>query len=120
MSETVQESKSPEQRVFGDAFSLAHGQADEATKKAFFEERFGVLKETESGWLPRTLDADRGVAADLYKARAIAATLDFDYDTHLADVYVTSEGGTYGDTALCSQVPFDDAVVAAEQFAAEL
>ena len=120
MSESLSEQKSSEQRVFGDAFSFSKGMSDERTQQKFFEERVRLVSQGEIIWLPRTLDEEGGVAADLYGTREIVATLNFDYDTHSASVYVTSEGGKYGDTVLSDRVTFDEAVVEAEKFAAEL
>lgn len=109
MSEVVQESKTPEQRVFGNAFSLSSGPADNETQVQFFRERINTIRTARVGWLPRVLDADHGVVADLFKDGQLAATLVVDYDTDLSDVFGT------GETTLCSQVPFDEAVVTAEQ-----
>lgn len=118
MSEVINQAPSPEQIVFGSAFSFAHGESDEDTKKAFFTERVASIKEGAKTWLPRTLDADHGICADLYKDGKVIATLVFDYDDNSASVYTTSEGGSFGDTSLCDRVSFAEAVAAADQFVA--
>lgn len=117
MSEGLNNAPNPEQVVFGDTFSFATGEGNEETKKVFFTERVASIREGATTWLPRTLDADRGVCADLYKDGKVVATLDFDYDDYSASVYTTSEGGSFGDTTLCDRVSFAEAVAAAEQFA---
>jgi hypothetical protein len=112
---------SPEERVFGGLFTFRHGctDTDSDMESAVLTERVRILKEGGVAWLPRfVLNADNGVAAQLFKASTEVALLHFEYDTQLADVYTTSPGGVYGDTSLCSQIPFDDAVVAAERYAA--
>jgi hypothetical protein len=115
MSEVIDQSNSPERTVFGEAFSFASGRADDGTVKSFFEERVGAIKEGSKAWLPRTLDADSGVTADLFKDGHVAATLVFEYEDMAASVYTTSPGGAFGDTALCDRVAFDVAVETAEQ-----
>ena len=120
MAETLREEKSPEQRVFGEAFSLNNGVADEATQKVYFEERVASVVEGKTTWLSRTMDGERGIVADLYKGRKIVATLHFDYDVLLTSVYTKKEGGSLGDNALCDEVTFDNAVAEAEKFAGNL
>jgi hypothetical protein len=114
MSEVINGASSPEQVVFVSAYSFAHGESDEDTNRAFFTERANSVKEGAKTWLPRTLDAYPRVCADLYIDGKIAATLVFDYDDNSASVYTTSEGGSFGDTSLCVQISFAEAVAAAE------
>lgn len=107
----------PEQRVFGNAYSFSIGAADDETQKRYFQERKAAVDEGEVAWVSRTLDADHGVVADLYRDRGVVATMVFDFDTDTASVYITSEGGEFGNTTLCDQVTFDEAVTNAETFA---
>lgn len=65
--------------------------------------------------MPRTLDSDYGIVADLFKGREPVATLVFAYDVQAATVFVTSPGGDFGDTTLCALVSFGEAVEASEQ-----
>ncbi len=116
MAEVVNQTPSPEQIVFGDAFSFAGGEGQEDAVKALFEERVTSIQAGSKTWLPRTLDADSGVCADLYKDGKVVATLNFDYGDYSASVYTTSEGGSFGDTTLCDRVSFADAVALADQF----
>lgn len=118
MTETLDEQKSPVQRVFGDAFSLAVGAADEETQDAYFEAREAEITARETTWVARTFGWDHGVVADLYRNGEPVATLDFEHGTQLASVYTISPGGKYVDTALCNEAAFNEAVVAAEEFAA--
>ncbi len=116
MSEIIIQTPDPEQVVFGNAFSFKDGAGQEDAVKAFFEERVANIQTGAKTWLPRTLDADGGVCADLFKDGKVAATLNFDYDDYSASVYTTSEGGSFGDTTLCDRVSFAEAVAAANQF----
>jgi len=118
MSEVISQTPSPEQVVFGNAFSFANGESDEGIIKEFFTERLTSIKEGAVTWLPRALDSDSGVCADLYKEGKVAATLVLDYESLAASVYATNENGNFGDVTLCDQVSFADAVAAAEQSAA--
>ena len=116
MSEQLAPAMSPEERVFGNAFSFESGRSNRETVEAFFRERIDGVHAGDQVWLPRILGAGRGAAADLYRNRQLIATLHFDYDIMQAAVYTTSEGGVYGDTVLCDLVTFDEAVETAEQF----
>ena len=118
ISEFINQTPNPEQVVFGGAFSFSRGESDDDTKKAFFTERVASITEGAKTWLPRTLNADHGVCADLYKDGIVVATLDFYYDDQSASVYTTSEGGSFGDTTLCDRVSFAEAVATADQFVA--
>jgi hypothetical protein len=117
MSEVVGQTPDPEQAVFGNIFSIEAGIGQEDMVNAFFEERKAAIVSGAKTWLPRTLDADSGVCVDLYKAGKVVATLNFDYEDYSATVYTTSEGGNFGDTTLCDQVSFAEAVASADQFA---
>lgn len=117
MTETLREQPTPEQRVFGDAFSFQDGVADDTIVQSFFKQRFEEIRNGTTAWMPRILDADGGIAADLYVDNSKSATLHFEYETQKASVYVTSSGGEPGDTTLCDQVEFGEAVEQAEQFA---
>lgn len=77
MAETLNEEKSPEQRVFGGAFSLSQGVPDEEKRKKYFQERQAEVAEGKTTWLSRTMDGERGVVADLYRDSKIVATLAF-------------------------------------------
>jgi hypothetical protein len=119
MSEAINQTPSPEQRVFGDAYSLVGGVADLEVQRRYFEERKLLIYHGHTTWLSRALDDEQRVCADLYKDRRVIATLDFNFDTNLATVFTTSEGGSVGDTFLCGEVQFQDAVTAADQFIEE-
>jgi len=114
MSEVIDTTNSPEQSVFGEAFSFGSGRADDETVSTFFANRIKDVRGGSKIWLPRTLDADSGVTADLYEDGRVVATLVFEYEDNAASVYTTSPGGSFGDTALCDRVAFAEAVTAAE------
>jgi hypothetical protein len=116
MSEVVKKMPSPEEAVFGNAFSFSNGLAQGDAVNTFFEERVASVKSGAKTWLPRTLDADHGICADLYKDGKVIATLDFDYDDNSASVYTTSEDGNFGDTTLCDRASFADAVAAVDKY----
>ncbi len=117
MSEKLHHNLTPQERVFGSAFNFGAGAADEQVQSLYIQERSLQVSEGEIAWLARTLDGEGGVCADLYQGGSIAATLDFEYELGTATVWVTEE--VFGDTALCENVSFDEAVQQAEQFANE-
>ena len=113
MGEVLKQDGAAEYRVFGDAYSLKDGMADEETRLSFFTSRLEQILT----WLPRTLESDSGIAADLYKNSKIIATLVFEYDQGLASVYTVSSESPLVGTTLLDNVSFSDAVTAAELFA---
>lgn len=120
MSESRNQQDPAEQRVFGHAFSLETRTATgEEAEREYVLGREKLIESGGSTWLARTLHSERGIFADLYRDRAIVASLLYDYDDGMATVYTTSEDGAFGDTVLCDRMPFDDAVELAERFAAD-
>ena len=124
MAETLGEQLTAEQRVFGDAFTLDNGAADQTACARYAEERLRMIIDRQTTWFARILDADGGVSADLVRDRKRVARLNVDYDQfdmerrlQLAEVH-TNAGGTFGDTVLCEGVPFEEAVAAAEEYVA--
>lgn len=114
MSESLGETLDPEQRVFGGVFSTEMGVIDDQEAvKHFYKERIDAISRGETVWLPRVLDADGGVVADL-RDGMIHVTLDYSYATRMARLYVTSKDGAYGDIAIIDPMPFDEAVQVAE------
>jgi hypothetical protein len=114
MSEQLRYDLSPEQRVFGYAFSLQNGAADEKTQEVMFKEKYIASHQGKHVWLPNTLDADTGVTANLYWQGKIVAFIDHNFATRLTDVYVADSIGTYPDHLVYDQISFDAAVVIAE------
>jgi hypothetical protein len=114
MSETLDETLDPEQRVFGGVFSTELGIiGDQEALERFYADRIAAISRGETVWLPRVLDSDGGVVADL-RDGMIHVTLDFRYATRMAHLYVTSKDGVYGDIAIIDPMPFDEAVQVAE------
>ncbi len=117
MAETLNEQKSPEERVFGNAFSLKNGVNSPEAKEQYFMERISMLRDGQTVWVSRSMDSDGGIVADLFKAGKVVALLEFDYSMGMAYVYATSEGGQFGDITLANETSFDTAVNEAEKFA---
>ncbi len=117
MGEVLKQDGAAEYRVFGDAYSLKDGMSDEETRLSFFTSRLEQINSGALTWLPRTLESDSGIAADLYKNSKIIATLVFEYDQGLASVYTVSSESPLVGTTLLDNVSFSDAVTAAELFA---
>lgn len=117
MSEILNES-SPQKRVFGEVFSIDSCAPVSSDHYKFFEDRLKSVREKEDVWLPRTLDSERGVVADLFSNGHIVATLVFDYDTDSASVYTSSAAGKFGDKSIFDNGNFNDAVIEAENYLA--
>ena len=115
MSEVIIQEPHSEQSVFGDAFSFKNGVGQEYTVKALFEERVASIESGAKTWLPKTLDTDGGVCADLFKSGKLVATLHLDYNDYSTSDYATIEGGYFGDTTLCDRVTLAQAVTMADQ-----
>ena len=114
MSETLDETLDPEQRVFGGVFSTELGIiGDQEALERFYADRIAAISRGETVWLPRVLDSDSGVVADL-RDGMIHVTLDYKYATRMARLYVTGKDGAFGDVATIDPMPFDEAVQVAE------
>jgi hypothetical protein len=115
MSETVRDIRSPEQRVFGNAFEIIGGVADDATVNQFYEDRLRITQiYKESAWIPLNLDPEAdGSVAIFYVNGESAVILDCDFQTLLADIYDSKNG-----RLLHQGISFSKAVDKAEQIAA--
>jgi hypothetical protein len=118
MSEILIEPESAERRVFGDSYSFKTGGADMDTQVRVYREKIEQGGRGEQVWIPTDVDAVGGIAAELYRDRRKVAQIDFDYETWTADVYAYS-GEIQGEMTH-AQLPFDEAVVAAESLADQL
>lgn len=125
MSEVIKKQNSPEVRVFGGSFSLTRGTNTEAARSVFYKQRFQELQGEDFVWIPRVIDAEPELIADIFKDREIRATLRYDRATGIAGVYTavytrdkSAQEGEFKYLELCNNVPFAVAVHIAEQFAA--
>jgi hypothetical protein len=118
MSEQLKISETPEQRVFGEAFSLETYAADEETVDRVKKEKYERLANGEQVWIPMTLDADSGVVAELFKNHVLVASVDYRYIPRNAVLYTYLNN--CGGRIVQERIPFDEAVVAAEALADQL
>ena len=102
-----------EERVFGNAYSLSSGRAGDEVVSEFFGDRVKQVRETGTGWIPRALDSDFGVVADLFRDGTVIATVEQDFESVVANLYITFEGQSEDRTAIPAE-SFEDAVATAE------
>jgi hypothetical protein len=108
--------ETPEQRVFGGAYSLYTGAADKKTQQSVLAERQAKMEIGLQTWLFGKLDSPDGMQADLYKHRQLIATINYDPTTDMADVY-TAQKGVVDVRVVHMQGTLDEAVLAAEALA---
>lgn len=94
MNEILNNQKSPEERIFGDAFRIIGGLADRETVDRFFTERLEMIQTGNSStWLPWNLDPEAdGFAASYYLCGQVVITIECDLQTLLADIYNAKSG----------------------------
>lgn len=123
MKETLFTSSSAEERVFGAAFSLQTGPADQEAQRAYRIERTSQLMERKEPWIVREFNVEQHemVVADKYLPNGvIAATLMYDCNLGLTDAFRTNGRGTYYKDPLCKDVQFEEAVSVAGIYAQRL
>lgn len=121
MTEHIPNPRVAEHSVFGNAFSLIHGPASQAEQQRYLNERTEQLTAGIQTWIAHGFDVNRPVVADLYMVgKKLAATLKFDCELGLTDVYVTSDGSNGILELYCESVPFEEAVRDASLYVASL
>jgi hypothetical protein len=118
MSEILIEPESAERRVFGDSFTFKTGGANMDTQVRVYKEKIEQGGRGEQVWIPADVDAVGGLSAELYRNRTKVAQIVFSYESWTADVY-SYDGEIQGEMTH-AQLPFDEAVVAAESLADQL
>ena len=111
MSETLFTSPSAELLVFGDAFTFQDGLASEEARKLYYFGRSILLDQGKEPWIVRRFNVYEPIIADLYLPnQEIAATLMYDTEQGLTDVFCTNGTDLYVEEPLCKSVTFEEAV----------
>jgi hypothetical protein len=133
MSETLNDYRTPQQRVFGNVFDLSNPSVhvDPDQLYVFQATRDETISDGATCWRPRDFEfefvgynkptlkisEERIVKADLYRKRSVIVTLEFNQSTRLANLYASCALDESGRTVIGYEMSFDDAVIDAEEFA---
>lgn len=106
-----------EKKVFGEAFTFAKGYAGEEAKAGYIEHVSAAMSEGQPlVWIARNFDADFGICADLWFRGVPTLSLVHDFETRTSDVYTSPVRGLDDGSCVIEDVPFEEAVEAAEAY----